>query len=51
MQECMIGNTKTIINDSMCRSQTTEQRDQIFRRVSDIAYMALSGQAVKKNVG
>lgn len=47
MQEFMIGNTKIIINDSICRDQTPEQREQIFQRVSDIAYGALISQARK----
>lgn len=46
--EIMIGNTKIIINDMYCRSQTAEQRAQVLQRVSNIAYGALLRQMNEK---
>ncbi len=50
MKEFKIGNSKIIMNDKYCRNQTADERAEIFRRVSRIAYGALRRQAPKKEI-
>lgn len=46
--EFKIGNTKIIINDECLIYRTKEEREQVFRRVSDIAYEGLLRQMAAK---
>lgn len=48
VMETKIGNTRIIFNDACLKFKTEEERNEVFRRVSNIAYDALLRQKLAK---
>lgn len=48
VMEFKIGDTKIIMNDACLVYRTEEERNEVFRRVSEIAYGALRRQQAAK---